>query len=185
MLRVTERLWKLKEEVEQRATAFNISPESARRSILMMGGQCQSGSNFNIVPDMCWFTVDRRINPEEDLQTEKQRLLSVLEDMRAAGVNLEVEVLQEGSACAVRKDGPLGKALERSIQQITGHAAEFAMCPGLLEIRFYAQRGIPAFAYGPGLLTVSHAPNEFVPIDRLVQCASIYALTAAELLASE
>lgn len=185
MLRVTERLCKLKEEVEQRATGFPISPESARRSILMMGGQCQSGSNFNIVPDLCWFTVDRRINPEEDLQTEKQRLLSVLEDVRAAGVNLDVEVLQEGAACGVREDGPVAKALARSIQQITGRAAEFRMCPGLLEIRFYAQRGIPAFAYGPGLLTVSHGPNEFVPIDRMVECASIYALTAAELLATE
>jgi succinyl-diaminopimelate desuccinylase len=56
------------------------------------------------------------------------------------------------------------------------------MCPGLLEIRFYAERGIPAFAYGPGLLSVAHGPHELVSIDRLVQCAQIYALTAAEIL---
>jgi acetylornithine deacetylase/succinyl-diaminopimelate desuccinylase-like protein len=56
------------------------------------------------------------------------------------------------------------------------------MCPGLLEIRFYAERGIPAFAYGPGLLTVSHGPNEFVPLERIVECAQVYALTAAKLL---
>jgi acetylornithine deacetylase/succinyl-diaminopimelate desuccinylase-like protein len=56
------------------------------------------------------------------------------------------------------------------------------MCPGLLETRFYAARGIPALAYGPGLLTVSHGPNEFVPIRNIAQCALIYALTAAEML---
>jgi acetylornithine deacetylase/succinyl-diaminopimelate desuccinylase-like protein len=56
------------------------------------------------------------------------------------------------------------------------------MCPGLLEIRFYAERGMPAFAFGPGLLSVSHGPHEMVPIDRVVECAQIYALTAAELL---
>ena len=39
-----------------------------------------------------------------------------------------------------------------------------------------------AFAYGPGLLTVSHGPNEFVPIRNISQCAAIYALTAAEML---
>ena len=60
--------------------------------------------------------------------------------------------------------------------------ARFELCPGLLEIRFYAERGIPAFAYGPGLLTVPHGPNEFVPIDRIVPCAEVYALTAAELV---
>ena len=185
MLRVAAALSKLKEEVEQRTTAYNISLDSLRRSILMMGGQCESGRNFNVVPEACWFTVDRRINPEEDLQTEKQRLFSVFEEMRAAGVNLEVETLQEGSACGVSQDTPLAKALAQSIHQVTGRAPEFEMCPGLLEIRFYAQRGIPALAYGPGLLTVSHGPNEFVPIDCIVQCASIYALAAAELLGRE
>jgi len=52
------------------------------------------------------------------------------------------------------------------------------MRPGLLETRFYAAYGIPAFAYGPGLLTVSHGPNEFVPIPNIAQCVAIYALTA-------
>jgi len=185
MLRVAEAVSKLKHEVEQRTTAYNIAPDSLRRSILMMGGQCESGTNFNVVPETCWFTVDRRINPEEDLPTEKQRLFSVFDEMRAAGVNLEVEVLQEGAASGVSPDGPLAQTLARSVEHITGHSAEFEMCPGLLEIRFYAQQGIPAFAYGPGLLTVSHGPNEFVPIDRLTQCAKIYALTAAEILRSE
>lgn len=185
MLRVAEALSKLKHEVEQRTTAYHILPESLRRSILMMGGQCESGSNFNVVPEACWFTVDRRINPEEDLLVEKQRLFSVLDEVRAAGVNLEVEVLQEGVAAGVSQDSPVAQALARSIQQITGRPPDFEMCPGLLEIRFYAQRGIPALAYGPGLLTVSHGPSEFVPIDRIVQCASIYALTAADLLSNE
>ena len=45
---------------------------------------------------------------------------------------------------------------------VTGAAPEFEPCPGLLEIRFYAERGVPAFAYGPGLLAVSHGPQEFV-----------------------
>ena len=57
------------------------------------------------------------------------------------------------------------------------------MCPGLLEIRFYAERGIPAFAYGPGLLSVSYGGNEkSVGVKRIVECAQIYALTAAALL---
>jgi acetylornithine deacetylase/succinyl-diaminopimelate desuccinylase family protein len=185
MIEVAPELSKLKEEVEQRSTGYEISPESVRRSILMMGGRCESGSNFNVVPDRCSFTIDRRINPEEDFQTEKQRLLGTLEKAREKGIDLEVEILQEGSSCGVSKDGLLGKALAQSIREVTGREAQFEMCPGLLEIRFYAERGIPAFAYGPGLLTVSHGPNEFVPIDRIVQCATIYALTVTELLSWE
>jgi acetylornithine deacetylase/succinyl-diaminopimelate desuccinylase family protein len=182
MLQVAGILSKLKEEVEQRSTNYRIAPDSVRRSILMMGGRCESGSNFNVVPDACSFTVDRRLNPEEDFQAEKQRLLAALEEARGKGINLDIEILQEGAASGVPEDGPLGTALASSIQAVTGHAAQFEMCPGLLETRFYADRGIPAFAYGPGLLPVSHGPSEFVPIDRIVQCASVYTLTAADLL---
>jgi acetylornithine deacetylase/succinyl-diaminopimelate desuccinylase-like protein len=173
----------LKTEVEMRTTGFHIAPDAARRSILMLGGRTEGGTNFNVVPDRCSFTIDRRMNPEEDFDEEKQRLFAVLEQARTGGIDLEVETLQEGRSCGVAEDDPVAQVLARSIVEVTGKAAQFEMCPGLLEIRFYAERGIPAFAYGPGLLTVSHGPNEFVPIDRIVQCAQVYALTAAELLA--
>ena len=181
MLEVALALRALKTEVETRTTVFRIATEAARRSILMLGGRCGGGTSFNTVPDACSFTVDRRINPEEDFEAEKRRLFAVLDQARA-GVDLEVEILQEGRSCGIPESGPVGQALARSIEKVTGRAPQFEMCPGLLEIRFYVERGIPAFAYGPGLLTVAHGPNEFVPIDRIVQCAAVYALTAAELL---
>lgn len=175
-LPVFARLAKLKQEVERRGTRRNIAPARARRSILLLGGRVEAGTNFNVTPETCTFTVDRRINPEEDLQEEKRRLLAALE-------GCEVEILQEEPAAATPADVPLGAALARQVRAVTGKAPAFELCPGLLETRFYAARGIPAFAYGPGLLTVSHGPNEFVPIRNLADCALIYALTAAELLA--
>jgi succinyl-diaminopimelate desuccinylase len=56
------------------------------------------------------------------------------------------------------------------------------MCPGLLEIRFYAAQGIPAYAYGPGLLAVAHGPNEYVDLRKVIDTAAIYALTAKDAL---
>ena len=182
MLRVCDAVSKLKSDVETRVTSFRIAPEAARRSILMIGGQAESGKNFNVVPDVCSFTIDRRTNPEEDFREEKRRLLAVLDEARASGIDLQVTVLQEGASAGVAEDSPLGTALARNIREVTSREARFEMCPGLLEIRFYAERGIPAFAYGPGLLTVSHGPNEFVTVDRIVECAAIYALTAVDML---
>jgi succinyl-diaminopimelate desuccinylase len=94
----------------------------------------------------------------------------------------EIETLQEGASAVTPARDPLGVILSRQIASLTGKESPFEMCPGLLETRFYAARGIPAFAYGPGLLTVSHGPNEFVPTRNIAQCALIYALTAAEVL---
>ena len=167
------RLAEIKREVELRETQYNISPAAARKSILLLGGRVEAGTNFNVTPDFCSFTVDRRINPEEDLGEEARRLRNALEEF-------EIETLQYEPSAATPAEDPLGGILARHIASVTGKAAVFEICPGLLEIRFYAARGIPAFAYGPGLLTVSHGPNEFVPIRNIAQCALIYALTAAE-----
>jgi succinyl-diaminopimelate desuccinylase len=179
---VIGKLQQLKREVEQRPTRFNIGSEQARNSILMLGGESGGGTNFNVVPEECWFTIDRRINPEEDIATEKATLLSVLECCKRDGIPLEWEIFQEGSSSACDEDGPLAKALSRSVQAITGEAPRFEMCPGLLETRFYAAQGIPAFGYGPGLLSVSHGPNEYVDLRRIVDTAAAYALTAIEAL---
>ena len=93
-----------------------------------------------------------------------------------------MEVLQCAPAAGTSAHGGLAQALAASVEEICGAPPRFEMCPGLLETRFYAARGIPAAAYGPGLLTVSHGPNEFVPIRNIAQCAAVYALTAAEML---
>src|SRR5262249_10490433 len=95
MLLVADALKDLKSEIEARKTAYKIEPEAARRSILLMGGRCEGGTNFNLVPDQCSFTVDRRINPEEDLIAEKERLLSVFDQLRRRGIDLDVEIFQE------------------------------------------------------------------------------------------
>ena len=184
MLTVAEALRALKKKVEARKTNFEIKPERARNSILMLGGRCEGGTSFNLVPAECSFTVDRRINPEENLPAEKTALLDLFDRPKKHGITIEVELLQEGSAAGVSAGNPVAQVLRASIAAITGKPPKFEMCPGLLEIRYYAEKGIPAFAYGPGLLTVSHGPNEFVPLARIPECAAIYALAAARLLAS-
>ena len=182
MHRVVERLQELKQEVERRTTNLNIGADQARHSILMLGGQSGGGTNFNVVPAECWFTVDRRINPEENLEEEKAKLIAVLEGCKREGIPLEWEILQEGQSSACREEEPLGEALARSIRAATGEAPRFEMCPGLLEIRFYAAQGVPAYAYGPGLLSVAHGPDEYVDLRKMTDCAAIYALTAIEML---
>jgi len=184
MHEVVRRLQELKQEVEQRATTFNIGADQARQSILMLGGQSGGGTNFNVVPEECWFTIDRRINPEENLEEEKGRLTGVLEGCKREGIPLEWETLQEGQSSACREEEALGAALTRSVRAVTGDAPRFEMCPGLLEIRFYAAQGVPAYAYGPGVLSVAHGPNEYIDLRKIIDCAAIYALTALDLLHS-
>src|SRR5580704_11004645 len=149
MHRVVERLLALKQEVELRSTSHSIGGRSegsgggevqdsrARHSILMIGGQSGGGANFNVVPERCWFTVDRRINPEEDLEAEKARLIRVLEQCQRDGIPIDWQIFQEGESAASSEEEKLARALSTSVAAVRGKAPRFEMCPGLLETRFY------------------------------------------------
>lgn len=194
---VVARLLALKREVEERRTGHRVGHASdrnevtggdrngPRNSILLIGGESGGGTNFNVVPDNCWFTVDRRINPEEELAAEKARLIGVLERCKQDGIPVTWKILQEGPSSNCSESERLGRALARSVETVSAEAARFEMCPGLLEIRFYAARDIPAYAYGPGLLPVAHGPNEYVDMRKVRECALVYALTAAQMLRAE
>ena len=43
---------------------------------------------------------------------------------------------------------PAARALARCVEAVEGAAPRFELCPGVLETRWYAQLGVPAFAYG-------------------------------------
>ena len=176
ILPVAKALRQVKAEVEQRVTEYPIEPQEARRSILMMGGEVQGGANFNVVPESFSFTVDRRINPEEDFDTEKRRLLEAID------ADVDVDVFQEARPAGVSEADPAAVAMAEAIAEVRGEPAAFELCPGILEIRFYAERGVPAFAYGPGLLSVAHGPKEFLKRRDLEDVAAVYALAAARLL---
>jgi succinyl-diaminopimelate desuccinylase len=185
MLQAANALLRLKSQVEKRRTSFDLDPEMSKHSILMLGGLCEGGINFNTVPGECSFTVERRINPEEDLQKEKEALDEIFETLRKLGVETDIEVLQEGESAKTPSDHPAAQMLASSVEAITGTRPAFRMCPGLLETRFYTKQNIPAFGYGPGFLSVSHGPEEFVSLKNVFECAAIYALAALGLLQGE
>src|SRR5919201_1005424 len=89
----------------------------------------------------------------------RQACSALHEKSRAAA--LAVEVFQEGRPSGASERAPLGRALATHVRAVTGKAPRFEMCPGLLEIQFYIDKGMAAYAYGPGLLAVSHGHKEF------------------------
>jgi acetylornithine deacetylase/succinyl-diaminopimelate desuccinylase family protein len=182
MLEVGAMFDALNARVSERRTDFTIEPEQARRSILLLGGEMSGGHNFNLVPDHVFFTIDRRTNPEENFELERETLFGVVDVARRRGIDCTMEITQEGRSASTDANAPLGAALAASVQQITRKSPRFELCPGVLETRHYAALGIPAFAYGPGLLSVAHGPNEFVSVKKLAQAAEVYALTAMALL---
>ena len=183
MVQIAEPLASLAHELLARRTDYPVESEEARSSMLVVGGASGSGANFNVVPGAAWFSVDRRFNPEEQLDEELARLTTTIEAAaRRAGADVRVEVVQEQPSAATDERHPAALALASCVAEIEGSAPRFELCPGVLDTRWYAQLGIPAFAYGAGRLDVSHGPEEYIDEAAMRRCAAVYALFAGKLL---
>lgn len=180
MVRVVNSLFKLKKDIEKRKTSMAVTPQEASRSVMLIGGQSGSGITFNLVPDKAFFTIDRRFNPEENLKQAKQEIMEVLDEQRKKGIEIDVQILQEGESSLASPEEQVARALEHSVREVTGKTPRFELCPGLCEIRFFNRHRIPAYAYGPGLLQVSHGPDEYVKISDVLKSTAIYVLAAQQ-----
>jgi succinyl-diaminopimelate desuccinylase len=183
MIRVAEPLGSLARELLKERTAFPMDSDAARGSMLVVGGSTGAGANFNVVPGSAWFSVDRRFNPEEQLDEEVDRLTDTINEAAArSGADVTIDVLQCAPSAGTDETHPAAVTLAQCIAEVEGSAPTFEMCPGVLETRWYAQLGIPAFAYGAGRLDVSHGSEEFIDEAAMGRCAAVYALFAGEML---
>ena len=181
MVQIAEPLADLAHELLARRTDYPLESDEARGSMLVVGGASGSGANFNVVPGSAWFSVDRRFNPDEDLEAELARLTEAIAQAAAdARADVDVTVLQRAPSAGTDPEHPAAAVLARCVEQVEGAAPVFALCPGTLEIRWYAQLGIPAFAYGAGGLDVAHGPHEFIDEAAMRRCAAVHALFAAD-----
>jgi len=160
--------------------AFSSADPRARESIMLIGGLAKGGTNFNIVPAEFGFTIDRRPNADEDYDEAKAEVLGLLESARER-VKLEWRVLQDASSATTPADGDFVQTVATAVSAVTDEAPSVTCCPGVLESRVYSKLGIPAVAFGPGLIERMHAPDEDVPTANLVAAATIYGHVASAL----
>jgi succinyl-diaminopimelate desuccinylase len=159
---------------------FGSPDPRAGESIMLVGGIAGGGTNFNIVPDEFSFTIDRRPNPDEDYEEAKRELL----DLLAQSEDVDWEVLQDAPSAVTPTDAEFVRTVGAAVAKATGTPPTVTCCPGVLEIRVYDQLGIPAVAFGPGLIERMHGPDEDVPIANLVAATAAYTQVGAVIAAA-
>jgi acetylornithine deacetylase/succinyl-diaminopimelate desuccinylase-like protein len=175
----------LEQELRGRKSSltFAASHRRAAESIMLVGGVSGGGTNFNVVPDRFSFTIDRRPNPEEDFEEAKGELLAVLAGAQERHGDVAWEVLQDARSAVTPAESAFVQTVAAAVGSVTGAAPSVTCCPGVLETRIYNRLGVPAVAFGPGLIDQMHEPDEYVPIENLAAAVSIYVQVARRLAA--
>ena len=182
MIRIAEPLTALSHELLDKRTRFPVESEAAAGSMLVVGGQAGAGAGFNAVPGSAWFSVDRRFNPEEELEQELARLTGddrPRQPRPPAPRSRSTCCRSSPRAAPSRRIPPPRRWPDASARWKAPRRA-FQMCPGVLDTRWYSQLGIPAFAYGGGRLDISHGPGEYIDEAAMRRCAAVYALFAEQ-----
>jgi acetylornithine deacetylase/succinyl-diaminopimelate desuccinylase-like protein len=143
------------------------------------------GVAFGTNPGEAQFSSEVRLIPGMTRQQLELDLQSFLREAAADLPGLQVDLefapppLDWTEPTEVSPQEPLVKALSAASHQILGRQLPLGCFPGGTDAhQFHAVGGVPTIpAFGPGLLTLCHGPNEYVDIPGIVAAAQIYALT--------
>lgn len=142
-------------------------------------GKIQGGVGVTLVPDMCEMEFDRQVLPTESIAQAEREIRDLTERVNEAeGIGAEVTLKQRLNNWSVDVSEPVARRLADALRDAAGRPPEFTGFNGYAEVEMLAAAGIPAVLFGPGSIDVAHAPDEYVPLDEVLQAAKVYALLA-------
>jgi len=144
----------------------------------------QAGTKVNIIPERCTFSIDRRMMPGETSESISREIEEVLRKCSSDGIHSVVQISHEGwDPYAIDPSSPWVKGLCEAVEEVTGRFPQIKGKAGCTDASHLYHHGkTPAVCFGPGLEDLAHKANERVALEKVVQAAKVYALSAAKLL---
>ena len=164
MMRLLERLQtELGPKLDARRSGEKVST--------MNIGTLHGGENPNVVPDRCTLLIDRRLLPEESVDTAFAEIEALVAGAGEAKGTCTVRRLVGTNGFSAPLDGPHVSALVAAIEERLGKPPAVLNALAASDGRFFARDGIEIVNFGPGDGAVSHAANEFIPLSEMVDAA--------------
>lgn len=149
----------------------------------------------NVVPDLCYFIIDRRLTWGETLDSARAEIRQAI---GRAGVHAEVDLTQYSAtsytgylcrtpnvfpAWAMPENHPLIQATVRAVEKSLGYTPTVGRWDFSTDGVYTAGvAGIPTVGFGPGDDRYSHTTEDQVRIEDVVSAVKVYARLAADLL---
>jgi acetylornithine deacetylase/succinyl-diaminopimelate desuccinylase family protein len=146
--------------------------------VLVSGGVC-----FGVVSGLAEFACDVRTVPGMTEVGVRAAVDRWLDGRRRAMPGLDAEVEFEPDPwlppSEIWWEHPLVRAAQDATAGVLGSVPPLSVFPGGTDAPWFESAGIPTIpAFGPGILTCCHGPNEYVDIASVQEAARIYARTA-------
>lgn len=186
--RVALRFLELYEPIlKSRRTSAPVIYEEGVHPTINIGGYAESTSRKdNIVPGEFRFSIDRRVIPEENID-------SVVEEMRElfsrvsseVGASLSFDVLSKVEPSITPASSLLVKTLEACISEELSADPKVFISLGRNDSVYYTNMlGSHTVSYGPGVEDVAHVPDEYTTIEEIERALKVYRCGVRRLLSA-
>jgi acetylornithine deacetylase len=155
-----------------------------------LGLRVDAGVGYGIVPQRAESLNEIRTLPGMTRKQIEEVLREFVSSCRGIRPGLKLDVVFETPphdwipGVEIGPHEPIVESALRAARAVLPEAPRLSGYPATTDARFFsADGGIPAIAaFGPGLITLAHAPNERVPVESVVNAAKIYSLMAMDYL---
>ncbi len=178
MVKLGIELLKLKKKVVLRKTKLNMEDEGKKNATFVMGGELSGGSKINTVPDNSTFTIDRRLNPEDNSKKALAEIMDVIDKMKKIDKDFsaDVRILNRSEPIVTDRRNEICDVLGGAIGSVFEKKPEFLIISGGNDLRHIAKKGVPIVGYSCSGENM-HSDNECVYLDSMVKTAKVLALT--------
>ena len=173
-----------------RVTAMPVEPPTARSPSIninsIAGGQPESGMQTPCVADRCEAIFDRRYLMEEPFENVRSEIERMLAGLAAADGEFRYRLEDLLLVPPVLTDARtrLVTTMAGAVRDVMGADPPLIASPGTYDQKHVMRLGLvdQCVAYGPGILHMSHQPDEYCRIDHLVDACKAMALATMRLL---
>ena len=183
----------LKPALAMRSTRMPVQPPEARRASInvnsIAGGQSGRALQTPCVADRCSAILDRRFLIEEPIDQVRGEIRDILEQLARRDPDFRYEMKDLMTVLPIQTDprSNLVTTMASAVRDTQGQEPPLIASPGTYDQKHVMRLGFveQCIAYGPGILDLSHQPDEYCRIDHLVQASKAMALAAMRLLGAE
>ncbi|HWO01683.1 MAG TPA: acetylornithine deacetylase/succinyl-diaminopimelate desuccinylase family protein [Blastocatellia bacterium] len=191
MARLIERVEReLKPKLAGRRTRMPVEPEGARSATInlnsIFGGQQLDAPQTPCVADACRAIFDRRFLIEEGPDDVRAEFVDLIERMRVEDPSLSYDLKDLMLVHPTMTDpaSQLVSTMREVVRERVNREVPLIASPGTYDQKHFARiAGIEqCIAYGPGILSMAHQPDEYCEIEHLKEASKCMAIGAMRLL---
>ena len=183
----------LKPVLSRRTTAMPVEPAEARRPSLninsISGGQPGGGFQTPCVADRCEAIFDRRFVLEEPFEQVRDEIHAILKKLAQRDPDFRYQVRDLMVVPPIQTDAAarIVRTMAGAVRDVLRKDPPLITSPGTYDQKHVMRLGLveQCIAYGPGILHLSHQPDEYCRVDHLVAASQAMALATMRLLGAE